>query len=163
MGSSIRVHVGAYLECRNEMYSSSIFVSCCTNRECRQYHKYSSGNFCPDCGSNIGTYEKPVKKSKVPTWDFIESIEESLFNPMTREDSSGRIDIYISNRHHPGDPKRKIIDGDTEDTVESISAENIKSEVDHFCQVHGKDIEEAKRLYGEESVSIRWGYVAYWI
>ncbi len=147
------VYFGPFLRCLNEVISLDEQLPGCT--EC---DRPTSKAFCSKCGEKATQIHRTKEKPKVNGWSIVsEDYNDKLFKASERRD--GNIDYFVPNDGGSGgghsfnrwDKQFVITEGI--DQLEGTVA---------FEEQYADVINGLKAAYGEDNVSILWGFINYW-
>ena len=155
MGCDYYVNVGPVVVINNPpVDTTEKHLSCC-NDKCVKFHKYGSGKFCPDCGSPIQEWIKPVNKPLEV--DLYELLKESL-TPADDEASGESTIILIANKQ-----SEKVGFNQFNLKYEPFEIfpkiEEINGNIEKFKQVFEIELNKLKEIFGAGNVEVRYGTI----
>ena len=158
MSCNYQVYLGPYIQVHNPIRTGKKTIKTCSNKGCSKHRTESSDAFCPKCGSPVNDVSIPCKertefdvytefKGKEPLWKVnAEGLERS-----------SDYGFYTSNmKHGPG----QRLSNDAE--IIPLTAEDVQKQIDTITIFHGNEISRLKKIFGNDSVQIKWGAIAYW-
>jgi hypothetical protein len=170
MGVDTNIHIGPYMIVSGELkISVDREIKTCPNEDC-EIHKSNisfqpSQNFCLKCG--YGTGSKVLQENK-------EIIPHDLMNGKTIDGVKYKVDwddlaftdgnygngkdgVIISNHISPFGKRHP-------EDVSDVDLTNVKiqDEIDWFKNEFDEDIKTFEKVFGEGSVSIKWGVIQWY-
>lgn len=169
MGISTSSYIGPYVVCKTHKVPSVENIRTCSDPSCKKYSERYWGDstkFCPDCGTKILEREKPIQIDNANYWEVQQLIQESLcvpsgdsFHEILEEKSQH---IWIANRTVPDCARNFWFNSRDYDTsLTEITPEMCQDETQKFKLFFEKEIEILRAEYGEENVSVHWGYLSW--
>lgn len=156
MGCDYLVNVGPVVVINNPpVDTTEKHISCC-NDKCVQFHKYGSGKFCPDCGSPIQEWIKPVNKPLEV--DLYELLKEVLIPSDYMQHSSTPKIILIANKQSE-EVGFKHFNLKYEPFEFFPKIEEINGNIEKFKQVFQSELNALKNIFGAENVEVRYGTI----
>lgn len=158
------VYYGPYVECKVERVEKIVHVPGCTNKECGSYHVLNAASeFCPQCGSSIGTFEKKTHVENVDYYDWYEGSEEpygSIYRNFDSpngdhiENEMSKMGIHV---WMPILPDRLgYFDPQSEVDIREIDLQKELKLLEYF-QGEGNTVDFLRQAYGKENVTVKWG------
>lgn len=155
-------YLGPYLECQLQATKVQLKERSCRNTDCLSFDAvvYSSNTkFCSACGSQIQAVTKQEDSVNVNPGDLAELIHESLYTiqgHFATELEKQLIHIWLDNRRHKG--RSYNIDFDKSQNFE-IDPTDIPREIEEFSSRFQKEISQFRQHYGENKVTVKWGWI----
>lgn len=164
MGIDYTVHIGPYVECKNERIDIKKTRRACTNEKCKAHKDHvweMKVNFCSVCGTKIGQVEFVEKGDKF----FVdaEEIGEMLHDVRLNQKVKEYVQYWLPNHARPNkksrdfnfDPKHD------EDFVDEIQADTIAEDLKEFKEQYKDAIAKLVKEYGKDNVTVKWGVIFY--
>jgi len=152
MGTSRDLYLGPYLKCSYHTETKTVERRGCP--KCKE-PKYHSSKFCPDCGTELGTYEEEVKAASADYYDMDDLID--VFNTQGEYANHDGFEILMPNMYRDAPRSFSI--------SEDFSHLNLK-DVDVDVEMKWLETafeEEIGLLYERyDSVEVCWGVVQWW-
>ena len=158
MSSRHRVYVGPYIICKNSEVPAMEKVNGCSKKGCGSYGRQSDCTFCPDCGTKVQLFEVPSTARKVgfETADRLLGVKLHIVG--NAEDDG--VDVWVSNYALDARVKRRNDEYFT--GTSSIHDDDPAEEKGAFATEFRREINQLKKLYGEEAVELCWGVIGWW-
>ena len=158
MGCDFYVNVGPVVVINNPpVDTTEKHISCC-NKKCGKYHKYGSGKFCPDCGSPIQEWIKPVNKPL--EIDFYELLKEVLVPTDYMQHSGTSQIILIANKDTQAEEVGfKHFNLKYEPFEFFPKIEEVNGNIEKFKQVFENELNKLKEIFGTNNVEVRYGTI----
>lgn len=150
MGMDQTVYFGPFLHCINTPIKIEEQVP-----GCKKCDKQMSSQFCSTCGTKQSILRRSRTQPKVDWWEICEAHDEALYR--TPERSDGDNEYFLPNRHGVGRTFSKYTD-----QFDPITDIDKQSDIEQFEEQFADIIQAMKQAYGEDNVSIKWGFINYW-
>ncbi len=155
MGCDFYVNIGPVVVINNPPRDTiERHVSCC-NDKCKQFHKYGVGKFCPDCGSPIQDWLKPVFKPL--DIDFYTLLKQNLMETdHERQDACTVILKPNRNSREVGHAQYNLKQQPFEHFPK---VDEMVSSVEKFKELFQDELNILKETFGVENVDVRYGTI----
>lgn len=154
-----KIYIGPLLICNNPIVQMKELIKTCPNLSCQLHGEESESIFCQDCGAKIGNAHRMTSRSKVDTFELMDSIKEVFVCIELRDDKE-----HINKNYLILNKKLKCINRNTTfypndaefyqklDLIQLDETQAMESELK-------AEIETIKKAYGAANVSSSWGMV----
>jgi len=160
MGMDLTVYTGFYFSIKDTDFEKTVKVNCCSNESCKEHKKENSKSFCPECGSKVEekVYQKNINSNR-PKDLLPDELQDLVYQ---YEYSNGQWFLEYSftdkkqfcNQMSPDN-------GDQEFVIpyEKVNEKMVylKTEDKHTFNI----LKYMKDNYGEDSISLNYGVIAY--
>jgi len=159
MGVSYNVYIGPYIEVSGNKEEIIVEV----DRLCVKHPgiKQEKNKFCSECGSEIVSVDREIRKTYTPSEYFHGNADDNFFDKIW---SPERMDnIFISNRRFPVSVLIDSYDGDFSSVYDLSDSNHLMStQKSWFFQEHQEELNLLTKMFGEENVNVKWGLVTYY-
>jgi len=178
MGIDYHASIGPYVICKiTKKLADRPVDHGCHNEKCdlQGVEVNKKHKFCSDCGFNLGKTTTSFDEDSVDHWDMSEKIKEALYIIMGDSASDymkkHKIHIWAANcDYKPSKEREKELNTEqsshfscdvltTNFEIVEISARSIEIDLEAFEEKFTKEIGILKKSYGEENVTIKWGFI----
>jgi hypothetical protein len=161
MGMDLTVYTGFYFSIKSTDFTKTIKVNCCSNESCKEFKRENPKNFCSECGSKV---EEKIYKKVINSNSPRELLPDELKDLVDQHEySNGQwffnysFEDYkeLCNQMSPNS-------GDDEFVIpyEKINDKMVylKEKDKHTSSI----LKYMKDNYGEDSISLNYGVIAYY-